>query len=102
MSQFDFPRINFHGRAVINPGTGNNSFHLPLSYYDPIRVKAFMPPRLYIMESCMIPGKSMEDFISAVPDDEEIQQDDFGKNYISLKPISDALTFKKWASTPLG
>jgi len=102
MSQFDFPRINFHGRAFINPATGNNGFYEPLVYYDPVQAKALLPPRLYLFEKYLLPGRHLEKALQEVPSGVEIRKDSDGSQYIEIKPIQNKHQFKAWATTPLG
>ena len=49
MAQFDFPRINFHGRAYINVGTANNDdFGPTLVLNDLVKGVAYTPPRVTV------------------------------------------------------
>ena len=98
MSQFDFPRINFSGRAFINPGTANNNILLPLVTYDPIRVKAVLPPRIYLSQELLILHK-----LDALPmpDNQLILEDD-DQCYMEIEPINTRQKFIEWATTPLG
>ncbi|GAB2576040.1 hypothetical protein [Spirosoma areae] len=98
MSQFDFPRINFSGQAVINPSTANNNVLLPLVTYDPIQVSALLPPRLYFSQDLLILHKLGD---LPIPQDQVIWEDD-DLRYIEIDPVNSRQTFIDWATTPLG
>jgi hypothetical protein len=98
MSQFDFPRINFSGEATINPPTGNNNTFFPLVLFDPVKVKAVMPPRIYLSEKLMR-IHSLGLFI--LPDDTLILNDE-DAFYFEINTINSQEVFKQWATTPLG
>ncbi len=102
MSQFDFPRVNFSGRAIINPATGNNTFFQPLVYYDPIRARAFLPPRLYLQEKYLRPGTQPADLLALLPGDALLREDEWGDPYVDIAPIDDKTKFMEWATLPLG
>jgi len=102
MSQFHFPRINFNGQAYINPSTGNNSFFQPIVFYDPILTKALLPPRLYLLEKHLAPGKKISDLTALIPGGAHINRDESGTDYIEILPVDNLLIFKEWATTPLG
>ena len=49
MSQFDFPRINFHGTALLDTPTANNGNYEPsLTMFDQNESEPFLPPRCYL------------------------------------------------------
>ena len=47
MAQFNFPRINFNGKAFINVGTANNDYPQALMLYDMINARAYLPPLVF-------------------------------------------------------
>jgi hypothetical protein len=49
MSQFDFPRINFHGSVLLDVPTGNNGKFSPLKIYNQDEALPYSPPRVYIL-----------------------------------------------------
>ena len=102
MSQFHFPRINFWGGAIINPATGNNSFHQPLVYYDPIQARALLPPRLYVSEKFLPPGKQIADLLKLLPPQTPVMEDEKGSPYIEIASINNLSKFRTWATSPLG
>ncbi|AXE16956.1 hypothetical protein DR864_04020 [Runella rosea] len=99
MSQFDFPRINFYGQAFINPGTANNNLLLPLLTYDPIQVKAILPPRIYLSPDLLLLHKLGG---LPVPEDSPVNYDESVQPYIEIQPIDTPEKYKAWAKTPLG
>jgi len=48
MSQFDFPRINFHGSVLFDVGTANNGRFDPLQVYDQANASPIIPPYVKI------------------------------------------------------
>ncbi|RYC67722.1 hypothetical protein [Spirosoma sordidisoli] len=98
MSQFDFPRVNFSGQAFINPGTANNNILLPLVTYDPIQIRAFLPPRIYLSTDLLALHK-----LGGLPvPPGQVIREDGNQRYIDLEPINTRQTFTDWATTPLG
>lgn len=102
MSQFDFPRINFHGTAYIDPGTANNNYFLPLALYDQINGKAYTPPRLYLEEKYLPNDITFENLITFLPPDQEVQEDEHGKKFIEIHSVVLKDQYIEWATTPLG
>mgnify|MGYP000468796967 CR=1 FL=1 len=49
MSQFDFPRINFHGSVLLDVPTGNNGKFSPLKIYNQDAALPYTPPRVYLI-----------------------------------------------------
>jgi hypothetical protein len=47
MSQFNFPRINFHGSVLLDVATANNGRFSPLMVYNQQKADPFEPPRIY-------------------------------------------------------
>ena len=86
----------------MDPGTGNNSFYQPLVYYDPIRVRVFMPPRLYLNSRNIMDGNSLDEVLNLLPSGTDILADEDGKNYVELRGIQSKEQFWDWAKTPLG
>src|SRR4051812_27606510 len=73
MSQFDFPRINFHGSAKLDTPTANNGNYEPnLILFDQNESEAFLPPLVFN-----------------------------GTTSIPITPIN-ADNYQAWATTPLG
>ena len=98
MSQFDFPRINFSGQAFINPGTANNNVLLPLVTYDPIQIKALLPPRIYLSQDLLTLHKLGA--LPIPPNQEILEEGDL--RYLEIDPINSRRKFMNWATTPLG
>ncbi len=99
MSQFDFPRINFAGRAFINPGTANNNVLLPLLTYDPIAARPVLPPRIYLTPDLLRLHKLGG---LPVPEQQRIHTDTDGQRYLEIEPVDTAEKFQTWMTTPLG
>ena len=102
MSQFDFPRINFHGKAFIDPGTANNNYYFPLVIYDPVLCEAYLPPRLYLNPRFLSEEFSSEQLFSSIPLNVVIHSDPADDQYIELEEIAEKAPFLDWAKTPLG
>jgi hypothetical protein len=47
MSQFNFPRINFHGSVLLDVATANNGRFSPLMVYNQQEAAPYEPPRIY-------------------------------------------------------
>lgn len=91
MSQFDLPRINFHGSALLDTATANNGNYEPsLTMFDQDESEAFLPPRCYLPPN--------DDY--QPPAGVQILVDSNGK-YVPLTPITPD-NYQQWASTPLG
>ena len=91
MSQFDLPRINFHGTAFLDTATANNGNYEPsLTMFDQNESEAFLPPRCYLPEN----------YTYIPPANVQILTDSSG----SYVPISVITTdnYQQWATTPLG
>ncbi|MFT5886328.1 MAG: hypothetical protein ACI9IP_002792 [Arcticibacterium sp.] len=99
MSQFDFPRINFHGKASINPCTANNNLLLPLVTYDPIEAEAILPPRIYLSEDLLQLNKLGG---LPIPETAILQFDKNKSAFIEIDIINSKERYLSWAVTPLG
>ncbi len=106
MAQFDFPRLNFSGNCSIDPATANNGWYMPLVVFDPIRIEAVCPPRVYLESKYILGDKTLEDVIKVLPEDVNIQTEYEGQYsgvpYIEIEPINTDEMFKEWASQQLG
>jgi len=92
MSQFDFPRINFHGKALLDTATANNGYNSPsLTLFDQEHSLPFIPPRCYPQS-----GKTFD-----LPEGVEMIPDEKGVSYIAITPINDT-NYQEWATLPLG
>jgi hypothetical protein len=96
MSLFDFPRINFNGNIDVNVPTINNTVFFPLTVYDQMYSRAFLPPRLYFSKETII-----QDIPSSfVP---TIYYDDLNQYYyIEIEPINTIELLRTWCMTPVG
>ena len=98
MSQFDFPRINFHGPAYINVGTANNDDYLPsLMLNDIINCKAYTPPRVYVTteQKTELENAGHNYTFTAAPDDSDLF-------YVEIDAFPTDEDYVAWARTPLG
>jgi hypothetical protein len=96
MALFDFPRIHFSGNIDINVPTINNSYYFPLTIYDQVHSRPFLPPRLYFSDP-KIPAAVHANINPAViPDPEN------GYCYIEICPINNIDILRQWCMTPLG
>jgi hypothetical protein len=98
MSQFDFPRIHFIGKASVDPATGNNNYHFPLVTYDPLHAEVILPPRIYLRKKAEI-----EFAESVFPNRKELINYDSHYNcFLQISAIDTPDKFKSWSVTPLG
>lgn len=96
MAIFDFPRIHFAGDIDIDVPTINNTVYFPLTMYDQMRSKPFLPPRLYFSNSQVVinvdPGN--------VP---PIHNDQYnGYVYIEILTVNTIEVLRQWCMNPLG
>ena len=96
MSQFDFPRINFHGKASLNTATANNGKLEPVMLiFNQDKSEVYMPPRVYIQPPNQAP------YNGPLPPGATIKKDSDGNLYVPVFPINDD-NYQDWAVTPLG
>lgn len=92
MSQFDFPRINFHGTALLDTPTANNGNYEPgLTMFDQNESEPFLPPRCYLPQN----------YTYQPPPNVQILKDNKGNDYVPISVISTD-NYQPWATTPLG
>jgi hypothetical protein len=92
MSQFDFPRINFHGTAILDTPTANNgNYETGLVMFDQDESEPFLPPL------CYLPAK----YTYNPPAGVTILHDANGNAYVQLTAVNDS-NYQQWATTPLG
>lgn len=92
MSQFDLPRINFHGTALLDTPTANNGNYEPsLTLFDQNESEPFLPPRCYLPPN----------YTYQPPPGVQILQDNNGLYYVPISAIT-ADNYAQWATTPLG
>jgi hypothetical protein len=92
MSQFDFPRINFHGKALLDTATANNGYNSPgLTLFDQEHSLPFIPPRCYPPSGRTF---NLPEGVIMIPDGK-------GLSYIPIAPINDT-NYQDWAIVPLG
>lgn len=89
MSQFNLPRINFHGSGYLDTPTANNGYIPNLQIFDQNKSKAFMPPRV------MVPVGVTP------PEGATVHKDHSGNYYINPLNINEQ-NFKEWCTYPLG
>lgn len=92
MSQFDFPRINFHGSVLLDVPTGNNNKFAPLIIYDQVDALPYNPPRVYITAE-QLPAVQQLGYA--------VSTDDTGQNYVAIEGISRE-NYDQWATSLLG
>lgn len=92
MSQFDLPRLSFHGTAFLDTPTANNGNYEPnLTLFDQNESEAFLPPRCYLPKG----------YTYIPPENVHIIQDDNGNSYVPVSPVTTE-NYQQWATTPLG
>ena len=106
MSVFDYPRLNFSGKSVIDVATGNNCFFLPLVLFDPLAVEVVMPPRLYVNKDVLVKGHNLRSVKDILPEGCSFKRDRRGLysgiSYVELDCISNEEDFETWMHSPLG
>ena len=100
MSQFDYPRINFAGQATVSPCTANNVNEAPLIFFDPVSVKAIIPPRVFLSGGKLKPPFTQADLEKALPPGALHQEG--AELFFTIDPIKDKPSFDEWVITPLG
>ncbi|MDN3204107.1 hypothetical protein [Algoriphagus sediminis] len=96
MSQFDFPRINFHGSVLLDVPTGNNGKFSPLKIYNQDEALPYRPPRVYLKPGIIpnIPAKYK------IETDENSPYSDYNK-YVEISSVTDEV-YDAWAICHLG
>lgn len=94
MSQFDFPRINFHGRAVMDVGTANNGYYAPLEIWDPALSEPVVPPAIQLT------AEQAASFVSKgiIPQGSL----NASTNRVLILPVASDEQFLEWVVAPLG
>lgn len=93
MSQFDFPRINFHGSVLLDVPTGNNGKFEPLRIYDQDAALPYCPPRVYLTPDQIAPVKALDKNYTIISDE--------SGDYVEIETITTDL-FDAWAICTLG
>ncbi|MEO7265457.1 MAG: hypothetical protein ABIW38_11110, partial [Ferruginibacter sp.] len=89
MSQFNLPRINFHGSGYLDTPTANNGYIPNLQIFDQNNSQAFMPPRVMVPAGVTPPAGA------------PIHTDPSGNNYINPLNINEQ-NFQEWCTYPMG
>lgn len=97
MGFLDFPRVMFEGNVIVDPATANNNHLYPLCLYDPVQIRAFMPPRIYIDHPKI--DKETDEYIKE-QGFEIIEEAD--RTFLEIASIQNEKDFLTWAVTPLG
>ncbi|MFC3879799.1 hypothetical protein ACFOSV_06410 [Algoriphagus namhaensis] len=97
MSQFDFPRINFHGSVLLDVPTGNNGKFSPLKIYNQDAALPYTPPRVYIISSLVSTVQS-KGFTVKLDSDSPYEN---YNQYVDIDTISNE-NYEKWAIHHLG
>ena len=93
MSQFDFPRINFHGSVLLDVATANNGRFDPLRVYDQDAGLPYLPPRVYLTPT-QVPY--VQDTLGFT-----VTTDDSG-SYVSIASVNTPDQYEQWAVCNLG
>ncbi|TDQ17043.1 hypothetical protein DFQ04_1691 [Algoriphagus boseongensis] len=89
MSQFDFPRINFHGSVLFDVATANNGRFDPLQVYDQVLARPIIPPIVNLTPD-LIPSVKAAGYT--------VQPG----NYVEISSINTVELFDQWATQVLG
>ncbi|RIW18259.1 hypothetical protein D0X99_00750 [Algoriphagus lacus] len=92
MSQFDFPRINFHGSVLFDVGTANNGRFDPLQVYDQVNARPIIPPFVTISD------KILGDVVNA---GYHVESGSNG-NYVEISSINTPELYDQWCTQTLG
>jgi len=92
MSQFDFPRINFHGSVLLDVPTGNNGKFSPLKIYDQDAALPYIPPRVNISPNLLPEVKKLS---------HPIKTDRYGQAYVEIDTVTREC-YDDWAVCHLG
>ena len=93
MSQFDFPRINFHGSVLLDVPTANNGRFDPLRVYDQDAALPYLPPRVYLTSDQIPYVQNTLGFT--------VTSDDSG-SYVSIDSINSPELYDQWSVCNLG
>lgn len=96
MSLFDFPRIHLSGKIDIDVPTINNAVYFPLTMYDQMRSKPFLPPRLYFSTEAVINGVNSPLHLQPIPDAIN------NYFYVEISVVNTIEILRTWCMTPLG
>lgn len=96
MSQFDFPRINFHGSVLLDTPTANNGKTAPLMIYNQNEAQTYLPPRVYLNPNQVIYVQTNFPAFSILTDSSN------NSSYVQVDPINNMDIFQQWATTILG
>jgi len=94
MSQFNFPRINFHGSVLLDVGTANNGRFHPLRVYNQNSALPYAPPRVYLTSAQVAYIKKSLPQYKVVTEKEE--------SYVVIDTVSSPDIFVDWAQWNLG
>lgn len=89
MSQFNLPRINFHGSGYLDTPTANNGYIPNLQIFNQNKSEAFMPPRVMVPSGVTPPAGAT------------VYKDSSGNAYINPLNINE-LNFQEWCTYPMG
>lgn len=91
MSQFNFPRINFHGTVYLDTPTANNGKFTPLVFYDQAEAQPYLPPRVYLTPAQITAVQNQFPSFTIIDN-----------SYVEITPINTGDLFNQWAVMPLG
>src|SRR6476660_5257729 len=96
MSQFDFPRINFHGQAFLDTPTANNGYIPNVVLFNQNESEVFMPPWITYdpTDSKQTPPSGSQPQLPVPGSNNTL-------NYIYPLGIT-VDNFQQWCTTPLG
>ncbi len=97
MSQFDFPRINFHGTVLLDVPTGNNGKFGPLKIYDQDAALPYTPPRVYVIPSLVTTVQSKNFTVQTDPNSPYSAY----SQYVEISSVTND-NYEKWAVCHLG
>jgi hypothetical protein len=88
MSQFNLPRINFHGSGLLDTPTANNGYINQLQIFNQDKSQAFVPPRILLGNASPPAGAKVFDA---------------GTAGAYIHPLGiDETNFQEWCTYPLG
>lgn len=96
MSQFNFPRINFHGSVSLDVPTANNGRFEPLRVYNQDEAAPYLPPRVYLDK---VQAEYVDQHFNNLKVIKESQKEEY---FVEIEPVNTADLYIDWALYSLG
>lgn len=100
MSQFNFPRINFHGTVLFDVATANNGRFSPLMVYNQQKAAPYEPPRIYF--TLQQKNNIENDHHGVFSFQEEMDSTGNLSYYLIIATVNTPEIFTEWAVSNIG